>query len=153
MPKAKSRLATTPIQTELPPIQPVIKPKAKVTAMTRLKHLPTLVLGIIFGLSLLALIIFVAPDSVKNWLIPNSYLPFFVCLFGTNFFIFSFVFLDSAIGMWWTLLVCSFAFLKLQQVIFTWPMVVVFLLGAALGLFFQILRRRHRLNKVNQSSK
>lgn len=146
MPKARSRLArlaTNSTQSaEGVSTQPLMIASHPRKKTGRGQFLKTLILGLLLALGLVWLMLKFSPDQVKNWLIPNAYLPFFVCLFGTNFFLFSFLFLDSAIGMWWSILVCSFVFLRLQQVIFSWPLVLIFLAGAMLGL---VLKYRLRL--------
>lgn len=133
--KAKSRLKSTFANDDTPVIiSPTVAPRIKKN-QKRLAHLNTFVIGILFGALLLSLIFFVPPSSVKNWLIPNSYLPFFLLLIGTGFFLFSFIFLNSFLGIWWTAMLIGLIFLKIQQVTFGSSLIIFFLAWFFVGLF------------------
>jgi hypothetical protein len=55
----------------------------------------TLILIIFFWSTLILMLIFVEPESVKDILIPNFYLPFFINLFLSLFLTLAVIFLNS----------------------------------------------------------
>ncbi|MCL4208645.1 hypothetical protein KJZ63_03375 [Patescibacteria group bacterium] len=118
----------------------------------RAKHLPTLIIGLFFAVVLLGLILLIPPAQVKNFILPNSYFPFFITLFLSSFFLLSWFLLDSLIGVWWSLWLTTLVFLRVQQIIFGWPELVFFALGFALGVMVQIWRRQMRLDLVHHQN-
>lgn len=115
----------------------------------RTKHLPTLIIGLFFTVILLGIIFFVSPTQVKNFILPNSYLPFFITLFLSSFFLLSWLLLDSLIGMWWSIWLTILVFLRVQQIVFGWPELIFFTLGFALGVLIQIWRRQMKLDLIH----
>lgn len=92
-----------------------------------LKHLPLLVFALPFYIGVYYVLTTVPPTSIKNWLVPSTYLPFQFVLFGGNFFGLSFVLLNTRRGLLLTLLLQTLLFLKLQQVLITPSLVLIIL--------------------------
>lgn len=160
MKKAKSRLKPSPTENSASPALSVQTPSeikvnrprpTKINSYLgdRTKHLPTLGIGLFFILLLLIILIFVSPAQVKDFLLPNSYFLFLGCLFLSSFFLLSWLFLDSLIGMWWAIWLTGLVFLRIQQVVLGWPELVVFTLGFAIGALFQIWRQRLKKNLIH----
>lgn len=134
--KAKSRLKSALTNDDKSAlISSPAAPRAKKNGQKRWAHLSTFAIGIFFGVLLFFLIFFVSPSSIKNWLIPNSYLPFFFLLVGTEFFLLSFIFLNSFLGAWWTIMLTCIIFLRIQQVVFGPFLSVFFFIWFLVGLF------------------
>lgn len=84
-----------------------------------LKHLPILFLGLIFFSGVFLLITKVYPEQIRHILLPNSYLPLLAPLFFANFFLLSFLLLNTRRGFFLSSIATILLFLKLQNVIFT----------------------------------
>ncbi len=95
-----------------------------------LRHLPTLLLSLPFYMGVVLILQKVPPQNLKNFLIPNLYLPFQIALFLGNFFLFSFLCLNSRRGFLLSLLIQTLVFFKLQSVVFNLPLVI-----GTLGVF------------------
>ncbi|MEA2056148.1 MAG: hypothetical protein U9O78_00305 [Patescibacteria group bacterium] len=91
-------------------------------------HLPCLFLAIVFNGLLYYLVTHVNPSQIKNFLLPNTYLPFLLILFFASWFSISFLMLNSRRGLVITLLLVWIVFLKLQKVIFTQQLIIFSLL-------------------------
>lgn len=163
MKKAKSRLKTvqslensTNTLSTLPLGEVPIKRQRVVGANfnfgERTKHLPTLIIGLFFAMLLLGVVFFVSPTQVKNFILPNSYLPFFITFFLSSFFLLSWFLLDSLIGVWWSIWLTILVFLRVQQIVFGWPELIFFALGFALGVLIQIWRRQMKLDLVHHQN-
>ncbi|MBD3279789.1 MAG: hypothetical protein GF390_03715 [Candidatus Pacebacteria bacterium] len=126
MPKAKSRLKKTSRKKHRRAQNSWLK-KLLIAYLT---HLPTLLLGLLFGAITYYIITQVYPEQIKNWLLPASYLPLLIVFFLTNLFVFSFLLLKTRHGLWISSLLTILLFLKLQLVVITWPLVI----GLATGL-------------------
>jgi len=162
--KAKSRLkidhnlenSNHSVLSILPPSEVSAKKsrvtKSRIDLGERAKHLPTLIIGLFFAAILLGLILLIPPAQVKNFILPNSYLPFFLTLFLSSFFLLSWFLLDSLIGVWWSLWLTTLVFLRVQQIVFGWPELIFFALGFALGVLVQIWRRQMRLGLVHNQN-
>ncbi len=81
----------------------------------RLQFLPLLVLAGGFYAGLLWLINTFHPEEVRNFLLPNSFLPFHVLLFIANFFLLTFLTLSRRWGLLLTTVIAWLLFLKLQN--------------------------------------
>ncbi len=150
MKKARSRLKLeTPLVKSVEPLTPtsgVLVERKKIEKKqgkfdNHLKHLPTLFIGLFFVFLLLAVTIIFSPEQLKNFILPNSYLPFFVCFFMASFFLLSWVLLDSMISMWWAILLTVFVFLRIQQVSMGWLELILLTLGFAIGALVQMWRK------------
>jgi hypothetical protein len=82
-----------------------------------LHHLPTLLLSVIFYGITFAVLNKISPSSTKNLLFPNSYLLFQLPFLLGNFFLFSFLFLNAKRGVFISMLIFVFLFLKMQGVV------------------------------------
>lgn len=98
-----------------------------------LKHLPTLILGLIFSASTYLILTRIEPNQIKNFLLPNSYLPFLISLFMASFFLISYLFLSIRTGLILSSPLIIMAFLKLQNVIFK-KWLIISLVGSFVGL-------------------
>lgn len=123
--KGKSRLKQHPIDTtskvasELPRESNRSRKKENFNKLVKyLKHSPTLILGIVFYFIIFFIFKNFSPDIFKNVLIPNSYLPILFLLFMANFFLFSFIFLNSIRGFIYSLFFLLIVFFKMQNVVF-----------------------------------
>jgi hypothetical protein len=79
-----------------------------------LNYLPTLVISLPFYVGVYYLVTHFYPSQLRHWLIPNTYLPLQLLLFGGNFFFFSFIFLKARRGFLFSLWFAWSLFLKLQ---------------------------------------
>ena len=68
-------------------------------------------LVLFFGL-LTYMVLRVDPESIKNFLIPNIYLPFLIVLMGFLFFLFSVLLLSAQKAVWWAVGITSYFVLK-----------------------------------------
>lgn len=120
------------------------KSSRSISWITYFKHLPTLVLSLIFYGILFIILTRVDPDTIKNVIAPGFYLPFLLILFLANLFLFSFLFLNSKRGLFYSLLLTTIVFLKMQSVVFTWQVIttfiVLFLSYEGFALFFRLRR-------------
>ena len=98
-----------------------------------LKHLPTLILGLIFSASTYLILTRIEPSQIKNFLLPNSYLLFLISLFTASFFLISYLFLSIRTGLILSSPLIIMAFLKLQNVIFE-KWLIISLVGSFVGL-------------------
>ncbi|MCA9369142.1 hypothetical protein KC721_02505 [Candidatus Woesebacteria bacterium] len=95
-----------------------------------LKFSPLLIVAILH-LGLLSYVVrTVAPETWQHFLIPNSYLPMLLLLIATVFWFSSYLFLNTARGIRFSLFAGIFFFLKVQSVILSSSFVVV-----VIGLF------------------
>ncbi len=81
-----------------------------------LNYLPTLVISLPFYGGIYFLLINFYPNQLRNWLLPNTYLPLQLLLFIGNFFFFSFIFLKASYGLLLSLWFGWSLFLKLQPI-------------------------------------
>ncbi len=126
MKKAKSRLKSTGL------------PSRK-----HLKHLPLFVLSLFFYLGAYLVLTKVYPSSIQHFLIPNTYLPLQLALFGGNFFFFSFLLLNTRRGFLFSLVISWGVFVKLQGITNYLPLVGGLLLVVILiEALFTITKRK-----------
>lgn len=118
MQKARSRLGSLLTKQSFPPL-----------LKKYLTHLPTLILALIGWWSVYYILVAIHPSSIRNLIIPNSYLPLLMAFELANFFTWSFVFLNSRRGLIISLYPATLLFLKLQQVILEPTLLVIFLVG------------------------
>lgn len=118
--KAKSRLE-----------QKKRKPKFKIKKhlVHYLKHIPTLLISIPFFLVCYFILNKVEPNRIDNFLLIKTYLPLQIPLFTANFFFFSFITLKTRRGFSIASIISIFLFLKLQNVIINWLVVVTILIS------------------------
>lgn len=81
------------------------------------KHLPTLILGLILSASTYFILTKVEPKLIKNFLLPNTYLPLLISLFLASLFLASYLFLCVRTGLMLSLLLVLLTFFQLQNVI------------------------------------
>lgn len=79
------------------------------------QHIPTLVLALLSYAAVGYLVFNIHPGSIQNWLFPNSYLPFHLLWFTANFFLFSFLLLNSRRGYLVAFFLAIVGFLTLQS--------------------------------------
>lgn len=96
----------------------------KVDTSHYLAHVGTLFFGLIFGALTILVMNSVSPKSIENILFPHSYLPFQMLLFLSVFFLSSFLWLNSRRGYLTALALQTLVFLKLQNIILTWQLVL-----------------------------
>ena len=72
--------------------------KVKAPKPRRKNFFPTLILIIVFWTITIVIIGFTEPDLIKDLIIPNSYLIFFLSLFGALFFTLSILLVNSRRG-------------------------------------------------------
>jgi hypothetical protein len=89
-----------------------------------LAYSSTLILAIPFYLATHYIFKNIPPDLIKNFILVNSYLPLQLALFFANFFFFSFLTLKTRRGLLIAAIITIFLFLKLQQVIISWQIVI-----------------------------
>jgi hypothetical protein len=65
----------------------------------RKNYLPTLLLLLILWTLFLFLVFFIEPEMIKNFPVPNLYLPFFLLLFVCLFFTFAVLFINTRRGL------------------------------------------------------
>lgn len=124
MERARSRIKTRVKKTKSTPIvkndeqaDSVSKKESHLglTLLKYVKHLPTLVFAFLFFTTTYLILTRIHPESIRHFLIPNSYLPLLISAFLFSFFLFSFILLNSRRGFLISLLVLIFLFLHLQQ--------------------------------------
>lgn len=123
MTKARSRLAPHPAAADpvvdVQPHPPAPEGRSHPALQSKhRRHLPALMMAMVMLGLLVAMTIFFSPDQVRNWLVPNAYLPFFGLLFLFSFFLASFIFLNSKIGLVAAILICSLVFFRIQHLTF-----------------------------------
>ncbi len=114
MQKAKSRIKT------------IKKPQLKIKApqlhfslrllKKYLRHLPLLLLSMPFYGGAYYIFSHIHPAKIKHFLIPNTYLPLQLILFGGNFFLFSYLLLNTKRGLRMSILIGLILFLKLELI-------------------------------------
>jgi len=82
----------------------------------RKNYLPSLILLLISWAALGLMVYFVEPQLVKNIIIPNFYLPFFINLFLCLFLSLSFILNNSKRGFLWSLGVVVFLIFRLYKI-------------------------------------
>ncbi len=132
MNKASSRLKYNPKSFVSKPIKASSRIKRKLTKnadknknnsiiLNALKHyfehLPTLGMAIVLCIATIFFLKEVPPNSVRHFLLPNTYLPFLFLIFLSSLFLLSFVFLNRRVGFLLSLTITTYIFLKVQQVI------------------------------------
>jgi len=132
--KAKSRLKqlnlenntiTDDIKTDFPVGDfPDRKKSSSASLVMHLKHLPTLILSLFFYFLLFIVFVNFDPSSLKNIVLQNSYFPVLVLFFFSNFFLFSFIFLNSFKGFIYSLYFLLIFFLKIQHVVFDFILII-----------------------------
>lgn len=101
-----------------------------------LRHLPTLIMSLPFGALVYYLLTRVRPDAIAHIGLPNSYLPLLIPFFFFTFWFFSFIFLKARRGLLISIILTLYLFFRLNQVVFTWP---VILIPLVVGLSFELL--------------
>ncbi len=113
MKKAKSRLTPETKKIE-------IKKRATRSSSLKakyLKHLPLLLLSLPFYIGTYFIFNNIYPDQIKNFILPNAFLPLQGILFFANFFLFSYLLLNTRRGLELAVFISVFIFLKLQGLI------------------------------------
>jgi hypothetical protein len=129
--KAKSRLNYTNIestkQVEVASSVDVIKSRKKQNLLLRyFKHLPTFALALFFYFLLFLIFNNFDPPLFKDIILENSYLPILILFFVANFFLFSFIFLNSVKGFIYSFYFLLIIFLKMQSVVFDFLLISSF---------------------------
>lgn len=126
-PKATSRLKKTrsnkPKKTQSPNSQK--NHSLGNLVINYLKHIPTLIIGLIFSYILFQFLNKVNPSNVKHFLLPNSYLPLLLLVFFTGFFLLSFLLLNSRRGLIGSLWLTIILFLQVQRVIISIQAIII----------------------------
>ncbi len=91
-------------------------------------HLPTLFLALIISYLTYLLITNVSPESIKHFLVPNTYLPLLILAFTSIFFLSSYILLNTRKGLTIASIFIVFLFLSLQQVLIDWKIAVIIIL-------------------------
>lgn len=114
MQKAKSRIKTTK-KTKLK--IKVSKPQFSLKLPKKyLKHLLLLFLSIPFYAGAYYIFTYIHPVKIQHFLIPNTYLPLQLVLFLGNFFLFSYLLLNTRRGFELSFFLMLTLFLKLQLI-------------------------------------
>lgn len=123
MQKAKSRLKaiqkSAPRATRPAPVQRKRAPKGSKSAVKsrHWHHLPTLLISLPFYAGAYYLVTKVSPQSIRHFLIPNTFLPLQFILMIANFFGFSYLLLSTRRGLAASLIISSTLFFKLQGIV------------------------------------
>jgi len=148
MRKARSRLSHQQ-KPEKKPQRTSLKKSKKTQSAFDLKnyfaHLPTLMTGLFFSFITFLILRHVEPNSIKNLISPNTYLPFLLSLFFALSFTSSFILLNTRRGFLLSGAIILYFFLKLQQVIIT-PLNLFSILAitTTLELIFTLLDRAQK---------
>lgn len=108
-----------------------------------IRHLPTLILGLIFSGGVYYILINISPDRIKHFILPNTYLPLLLTFFFAAMFIFSFIWLNTVRGFFTAIVLSIILFLMLQQVILT-PVILAVLAAVFLlaNLIYKFISAR-----------
>ena len=140
MQKAKSR-----IKTSKKPQRKIKTPQLHFsTGLSKkyLKHLPLLLLSMPFYTGAYYIFINIHPDKIKHFLIPNTYLPLQLVLFGGNFFLFSYLLLNTRRGFGISLFIALTLFLKLQLITnYLTVAIVLATIGLVIELAISLLKK------------
>jgi len=162
--QARSRLQSSPLPTrqDFVPQRSITSSAATLTKLPELpfflnpgyaQKLPTLVFSLFWYGLLFFIISNVRPQSIQNFLIPNFYLPFQIVMFLANWFLGSYVLLNTRRGLIAALFFQSLVFLKFQQVILSWQislgLLLFFVIIERLGSFFEGRPHSHQNRHAN----
>lgn len=103
---------------------------------------PLAIMGVFFYFILWMLTGSVAPDSLANWLWPDSYLLVQLLLAGGNFFVFTYFFQSVAWGKWATITVAMIVFFRCAHFIFTPLLAGSLIVIAAIWWYILIWRQK-----------
>ena len=94
--------------------------------------------------TIILMILFVDPDTMKDLIVPNSYLLMGMLLFCGVFWIFSIIFLSAVRALKWAVAVIFFLYLRL------WGLgtIVNGLLVLGIVISWEIFSSRHKTNQV-----
>lgn len=90
----------------------------KLKIKEHLKYSLSLVLSLLSFYSLYLLCKNFYPEQIQNLIVKNGYLPFFLLFFISNFFFFTFIFLNKKIGLLISFILSFSLYLKLIEVKF-----------------------------------
>ncbi len=90
-------------------------------------HSPTLIAALVFSGLTYFIATNIEPAQIRNWLLPNTYLPLLLSVFISGFFWFSYILLSSRRGFLLAIAAVIFLFLYLQQTIITASIVAAIL--------------------------
>lgn len=129
--KARSRLKTLPAEKEPVDFMPKGERKTNQKSLKYVKkyfqHISTFIVATFIYFLLLVFVNLVDPNQVEDFLLANSYLPFLILLSIANFFLFSFIFLNSKRGLFYSGLISALVFLNFQSVVLTMPTIFFFI--------------------------
>lgn len=102
------------------------------TAITvRLKYWPLLIMALFCYAGTVLLVTRVHPETIQHWVFPDSFLPFHILLFLSNFFFFTFLTVSKRWGVFLAISLQWLCILKLQNFLLDgWA----FLSALALGI-------------------
>lgn len=136
--KAKSRLAPKddPLESKYfsqpPTTENKIYKEKQFSSAKRIEKLPILIVSAPFWMIIVKILTDLRPEQIKNFLIPNSYLPLTSSVFFAFFFTISYITLNNKISLLVGLLISLVLYLKLINVIFDWylllSLIVVFII-------------------------
>ena len=98
-----------------------LKPKKVPFFKKYLHFMPCFLLALGTYFLLYLLIRKIYPTQIQNFVIKNSYFPFFALLFVANFFFFTFLFLNQKIGLLLALFINLILYFRLNQFVFNGP--------------------------------
>lgn len=148
--KARSRLNIEAKKTKLN--RSLLTPKIEINTFLNFfkkyfQHVQTLLLSLPGIVLTFFILTSVYPDDIKNFLIPQSYLPLLISFFAGSFFLLSFIFLNTRRGLWLSVYLTLLLFFKLQMVTYDF-----FSIGIPL-MFFGILELSWMLFLKNNTKK
>lgn len=149
MQKAKSRLKQnnfdTPSKIELELPREFVNSRnseKRDNLVKYLQHLPALILSFLFYLIIFFIFKNFSPELFKNIILENSYLPVLILLFLANFFLFSFIFLNSIKGFVYSFYLLLIVFFKIQDVIFNFPLILILVVSLIVfEIIFKVFSR------------
>ncbi len=95
------------------------KNNLKIKKEKRFKHLSLLFLSIVFFTIIYFILNYIHPYTIANIGLNNSYIILLLPFLLANYFLFSFIFLNSSIGSFTSIILTALLFLKLQHFIIT----------------------------------
>lgn len=109
-------------------------------------YLPTLLLSLPFYFGVFYMVTKVYPAEVKDTLVPNSYLLFHLVFWIANYFLFSFVWLNSRRGFLSALLVGVLLFARMQSYVLPWQIIL-----GLIGIFVIIELLLSGVQRISQA--
>jgi len=93
-----------------------------------LTHLPTLFFAFVSCYLTYLFVINISPETVRHFILPNTYLPLIILVFISSFFLSSYILLNSRRGLFTASYLSLLTFLAVQQVILDWRVIGILLI-------------------------